>query len=158
VEIGVDLRCGITGFRDIDDPPLPSSNFVDFRSHCYSVARVLNCSVVAVEAPILGVACNFVSGTFKFSRDSVAVLLNAHFPVVAFSEPLMAGTTHLRFIDSPKLADAFQNFGLYEVPDFSELTAPLTLANYDDLAADERKQIKYWKPQSVGEVVFNFWD
>jgi hypothetical protein len=158
LEVSVELPRGITGFRHVDDPPLPVCDFAAFRGHCYAAARVLHGRVVAVEAPIRGVEANFARAVLELPTGWVAVLLNAHFPVVAFAEPQTEGDTSVRFTDVPGLAEAFRGFGGYEVPDVVELTAPLTPEQCQHLAPAEREQVKYWRPERVGELVFNFWD
>jgi hypothetical protein len=154
----VELPHGITGFRDADDPPLPLCDVADFRGHCYAAARTLNGRVVAVEAPSRGVETNFARGVLELPTGRVAVLLNAHFPLIAFAEPPAEGEGFVRFTDSPGLAEAFGNFGIYEVVGASELAAPLTPEQRRRLAPAEREQIEYWQPRRVGDVVFNFWD
>lgn len=39
-----------------------------------------------------------------------------------------------------------------------ESTAQIILENDNELNSAELEQIAYWKPKSVGEVIYNFWD
>jgi hypothetical protein len=41
---------------------------------------------------------------------------------------------------------------------FREIKGTLSIENDNDLNHFELKQIRYWKPERVGDVVFNFWD
>lgn len=152
------LQRGITGFRSNDEPPLPSSNVAGFRSHCYTAARALKGSVVAANACGSGAVSNFVGVVLKLPSESLAVLLNSHFPVIAFAEQMVEGQSVVRFINAPDVTEVFRNFGVYELPDLSELTAPLTAERLSRLAPVEKDQISYWKPQTAGDVIFNFWD
>lgn len=153
----MELPRGITGFRHVDDPPLPVCDFAAFRGHCHAAARALGGSIAIIEAPLRGIETNFVRAVLQFSTGSIAVLLNSHFPVIAFAEPQGEGEVGVRFIDSANLAQAFRSFGAYEVPDASVMTAPLTPQACRNLAPVEMEEVEYWRPQRVGDVVFNFW-
>jgi hypothetical protein len=154
----MELPRGITGFRHVDDPPLPDCDLAAFRGHCHAVARALNGRVIRIETPVRGVESNFARAVLELPSGRVAVLLNSHFPVVTFAEPPAEGGATVRFIDEPGLAEVFRSFGVYEVVGVSELAAPLMPAQCQRLAPTEQEQIDYWRPQCVGEVVFNFWD
>jgi hypothetical protein len=156
----LELPRGITGVGHKDDPTLPDCDLAAFRRHCRAAARALNGRVVDMEAPFRGTVTNFARVVLELPTGRVAVLLNAHFPVVAFAEPPVEGELSMRFIfiDAPGLAEVFRNFEIYEVVSVSELAAPLTSERCQRLAAAERKHMEYWRPECVGEVVFNFWD
>jgi hypothetical protein len=157
-EVSVELPRGITGFRHADDPPLPVCDFRVFRGHCFAVARDLGGRFRSVEAPYPRGPANFALAVLDLPTGRVAVVLNAHFPVVAFAEPLADGETRLRYVDAPALAERFRGFGMYEVATVAELTHPLTAEACQQLASVEREQVAYWHPGSVGELLFNFWD
>ncbi|MCE4093293.1 hypothetical protein [Priestia megaterium] len=72
---------------------------------------------------------------------------------------------HINFIDDPALSKDFMP--LYKVLSKEELNEPLdirnskgkvSLENKNNLNSSELEQIFYWKPNTVGEVMFNFWD
>jgi hypothetical protein len=89
---------------------------------------------------------------------AVAVLLNAHHPIVAFADPKGATSSCFEFRDVPELADYFRGLGVYTMPAAAELNERPTAEHLRDLSSVELKQVKYWEPQRVGEILFNFWD
>jgi hypothetical protein len=154
----MELPRGITGFRHVDDPPLPVSDFAVFRGHSYAAARALGGCVRSVEAPVRGAEANFARAILELPGGPIAILLNAHFPVIAFADPPAESAAPVRFIDAPALAERFQRFGTYEVWSGSELEVPLTPEACKQLAGAELEQVQYWRPRRVGDLVFNFWD
>jgi hypothetical protein len=152
------LARGITGFRGANDPALPACDFSAFRGHCYAAARVLGGRVLAVEQPGNPPASNFAQTIIQLPTGVVAVLLNAHVPVIAFAEVVGDGEATVRFTSAPRLAEVFRDFGSYEVAERSELEESLTAERCEELARAEQDQIAYWRPKHVGDVVFNFWD
>ncbi|MBQ4870072.1 hypothetical protein IHQ11_26860 [Priestia megaterium] len=97
-----------------------------------------------------------------FNRE-IYVLLNAYYPFLAFASTVEF--QHINFINDPMLSKDFIPF--YKVLSKEELHEPLdirnsrgkvSLENENDLNSSELEQIDYWKPNTVGEVMFNFWD
>ena len=154
----MELPRGITGFRHVDDPPLPVNDFAAFRGHCYAAARALGGSVRSVEAPVRAVAANFARAVLEFPGGPVAILLNAHFPVIAFADPSAENGAPVRFIEAPTLAKVFDGFGTYELWTGPQLEAPVMPEACKQLASAELEQAKYWRARRIGDLVFNFWD
>jgi hypothetical protein len=154
----VDLLRGITGFRDVGDEPLPASDLGAFRTHCFTAARLLSGRVSRIEFPSSHTSNNFASSVLELRDGLVAVVLNAHFPVIGFAEPLREGGMRLRFVDVPELAEVFRGFGVYSVVEASDFERSVHDEDSSRLTPAELKQIRYWKPSRVGDLVFNFWD
>jgi hypothetical protein len=156
----MELCEGITGFRQFDDPPLPSTDLPSFRSHCWAAARTLGARVAHPFHESGGVAANFATLVVELPTGAVAVLLNLHFPVVAFARPSVAGGVAgpVEFTDCEPLALALRRIGAYEVASRIELERPVRSDDFRLLSPAEMRQIKYWKPNRVGDIVFNFWD
>ncbi len=153
------LPSGITGFRCRGDEPPRATDFRAFSGHCHEAARRAGGRVVSITAPNAGGVChNFAVGTLALPGGAVAVVLNAHHPVVAFADPPAEGDTRLRFQDSPELAAAFASFGGYRVMSAAELEQPPTAEALRELSEAERKQVAYWEPRRIGDVAFNWWD
>jgi hypothetical protein len=57
----------------------------------------------------------------------------------------------------PDLAAAFAHTP-FRMLGPAELNDPLTDAHLADLPRAELGQIRYWKPETVGQTIFNFWD
>lgn len=154
------LRPGITGFCTIDDPPLPIVDLKSFRTHCYEAARALGARVLRIDS-FEKIDSNFVMAVVELADGPVAVFLNRHFPVIGFAVPPGAGDVSplpLRFVDCKLLAQEFRATGGYEVLSREELERSLDPNHLQQLLPAEIEQAKYWRPQRVGDVVFNFWD
>ena len=123
-----------------------------------SPQRSLSGRVSQIESPSDTIGQNFVSVVLELPEGRVAVLLNAHYPVVGFAEALGESDQQLRFADIPRLVEVFRNLGVYQVLDASDLEGPATGVDTSHLGPAELEQIRYWKPTRVGDLVFNFWD
>jgi hypothetical protein len=62
------------------------------------------------------------------------------------------------FMDRPVLADILRQTTDCQILSAADLNAPLSRANLSDLGAAEHKQIRYWKPATGGELLFNYCD
>ena len=89
------------------------------------------------------------------------ILLNAYYPFLALASTV--GFKHINFIDDPVFSKDFMPF--YKVLSKEELNEPLgirnskgkvNLENKNNLNSSELEQILYWKPNTIGEVMFNF--
>ena len=154
------LRKGITGFRHVDDPPLPTIDLRSFRSHCFAAARMLGGRVSHLAPKSGGVGANFTWAVLELPAGTVAVLVNLHFPVVGIAHPWGDARPDgpVRFIDCEPLACVFEEMGRYEVVSQTELERSTRPEERRQLSPTEVKQVKYWKPTRVGDIVFNSWD
>ncbi len=96
---------------------------------------------------------NFYSAKLSRYDDAVFILQNIHYPYAAFAQ-----------------RDGFGGFVLTSQPEWFRLPTGavhfLSLAelNQDwhnlcgELSPEELEQIRYWKPQTVGEIILNTWD
>lgn len=149
------LRPGISGFGGALDSRW---QLAGFRTACHAALRpVRGGRLVTSEGP--GTARNHYRALVELARasgpDRLWILLNAIHPLLAFAR----GGDGLRyqFLDEPALAAAFH--GPCEPVPAAVLAAPLDLrAVAPSLAADELDQANYWRPQRVGDLVFNHWD
>lgn len=153
------LPGGIAGFWSRGDEPLPMTDMRAFRGHCHEAARRAGGRVVSVTHPNPdGLRRNFAVATLTLPAGEVAVVLNAHQPLVAFADPPAGGEMGLRFRDCPVLATAFESFGVYRVASVAELEQPPTPDALAELSAIELEQVAYWEPPRLGDVAFNWWD
>jgi len=95
--------------------------------------------------------------TLRDGTDTVRVLCNAHYPIVAFATPAaQEGDVRLQFVECPLLAESLgSEFSLLSVQDAEAGVADELLLL---LGEDELDQMLYWNPQRMGEVIFNYWD
>lgn len=90
-------------------------------------------------------------------RADVVAFRTACHPVVAFVTSLpQAGAPLPDFTPAPWAA-AFE-MGGFRLLDVNELTMSLASADTSELAEEELEQVSYWRPSTVGELTFNWWD
>lgn len=93
-----------------------------------------------------------------YEYERVAVLRHALLNLVAFVElPRDHVEPPLAFIDRLRLAQILSETG-FQVLTTAELSQPITSADLSGLTAQEHEQVRYWKPATVGELLFNYWD
>ena len=145
------LPRGITGFGSINtDPPL----FLDekaFCRMCHALARENGGAVTEVDTDTA--IRNFYSAKVSRYGQSVFLLQNIHYPYIAFAQ-----------------RDASSRFVLIAPPEWLQLPeGPMRFLSPSELNQDwrglcgklspeELEQIRYWNPQTVGEIIFNTWD
>mgnify|MGYP000463521491 FL=1 len=145
------LSRGITGFWSVNTAPLPLLDEKAFCQMCYSIALENGGTVTEVDTDTA--ARNFYSAKLSRYNQSVFLLQNIHYPYVAFAQ-----------------RDASGRFVLTQQPEWIRLSeSPVQFLRFDELNQDwrslrgelspeELEQIRYWDPQTVGEIVFNTWD
>ncbi len=148
------LPAGATGFQG---PPADLE--VDVRALatiCFHAARALGGTITAVVPA--SATPNFHSVDFVHDRQHMTVLRHASLPFVAFADPCPPGHTELVFRDHPRLVAAVTQTSDLQVLTTEQLNSPLSAVDLRALHPDEHHQIAYWKPHTVGELLFNFWD
>ena len=131
--------------------PLPLLDEKAFCQMCYSIALENGGTVTEVDTDTA--ARNFYSAKLSRYNQSVFLLQNIHYPYAAFAQ-----------------RDASGRFVLTQQPEWIRLPeSPVQFLRFDELNQDwrslrgelspeELEQIRYWDPQTVGEIVFNTWD
>lgn len=145
------LLNGITGFYEKQNVP-PNTDGKQFKKYCYSVINQNEGTILKFQEP--QVATNFFAMEVNVSNKHFYILLNAHYPFLAFASAVNFGV--INFIEVPQLKKEFSPF--YIVLTTMELNEPLILKSENELNSAELKQIAYWKPNRIGEVLFNHWD
>ena len=120
--------------------------------------------VLGFDLPPFHVIKNFNLAVLQFSHTSgdplVFLLLNHHASLLACAcAPDLTFRFPFAFIDVPKLTAPFEPF--FHILKKQELERPWMWTEREltsTLSPREIKDIIYWKPRTVGEVVFNFWD
>jgi hypothetical protein len=153
----VNLPRGITGFRHVRDLQSPRCDVRSFLTNCHAAARQLCGRVVASELPVEGSA-NFSRVTLELFGQKISVVLNSMEPFLAFTEPPRTNSLLLQFVDHAALGEYFGASGEYRLLSAADANLPLVAENCHDLAKAEFEQIRYWKPQTIGEVIYNHWD
>jgi hypothetical protein len=129
-----------------------------FKKACYLVAQISGGTVEGSDLNLLG--RNYFGATIRTKSDHVSVLCNSVFPYLAFVPPNAFGAAcpDLIFVKAVDLAKAFATATDFRSLDADWLKEDLSSDLLADLAPSERREITYWKPARVGEVVFNSWD
>lgn len=145
------LQRGITGFWSVNTEPPPFLDEKAFHRTCHALARK-NGGVVT-EVVTDTATRNFYSAKLSRYDQSVFVLQNVHYPYVAFAQRDTSGG--LIWISQPEWL---------QLPEDSVRVLSPNELNQDwrglcgELSPEELEQIRYWNPQTVGEIVFNTWD
>lgn len=147
------LQPGATGFHA---PPGDQADLGAFTAVCHHAARAVGATVTGVTPA--GVTPSFHRADIADARQHVAVLRHAALPVIAFARPLADGDVTPTFVDRPALAAAVTGLTDARVLTVAQLRTPLSQVDLSALDPAERDQIGYWKPATVGELLFNFWD
>lgn len=148
------LERGVTGFRDRRDPPVPSTDPKACRAAWYAASRAAHGRVedfVEQEYPQ-----NFHSATISDRDGPHVALFHAHYPLIAFVRDRQYWYTD-EFQAPPAWAPALTDFG-FAVLGAMQLLSPLAESDISALSAAEWRQIKHWRPATLGAALFNSWD
>lgn len=134
-------------------------NLTKFHPDCYKVARTIHAKVLEVrdegEYYENYCLCRMQLREYhKYSSMNVVILRNNPYQMLAFS------STEERpfvFLNVPLLQAAFEALE-YEVLSKEYLESDPTEQDIADLSAEELKDYRYWRPNRIGEIIFNQWD
>jgi hypothetical protein len=148
------LPNGITGSYDSESIKPPQVNGKLFKQLCFEFASCNGGKVIDFNEPKYPI--NFYIVKFEILDNQFFVLLNEHYPYLAFASDVEFG--NINFIDRPVSYEYFSEF--YKVLGKVELDAPFkqNLEMNSELNRAELEQLAYWKPETVGQVIFNYWD
>ncbi|MEU9910564.1 hypothetical protein [Streptomyces sp. NPDC051001] len=148
------LERGSTGFWAFGDPPVPDIDPRSCRTAWHAAAR-------AARGWRTGFADRKYPQNFHYATidDHVGThfaLFHAHHPLIAFVRGPRSWCTN-EFVDPPAWAAVLGEHG-FTVLNASRLLAPIRKADISCLTAAEREQVGRWRPDTVGEALFNSWD
>jgi hypothetical protein len=154
----MNLSRGITSFFNWDERgAIPEFAFAEFKRIVFAVATNQRLEVSRLTER--SVTPNFHAARLIDSEMSILLLGHATYPLIAFAKPVNTDATQMRFVDCSRIAIEMQNlFSDVTIAATNELNRELTESDKPLLDAIEREQIEYWKPSTIGEVVFNWWD
>jgi hypothetical protein len=150
------LREGITGFNSVS-----SFNFEDFKKLCYAISAYNNARLISFESH--HTAKNFYEAKLDLCDEKVHLLINQIYPFIALASSVeyfnIQFTDHVISSDLAAYGGDFRLLSKYELNEEIKLDArTLTVKNENSLNPAELKQLNFWKPKTVGEVIYNFWD
>ncbi|UTT41991.1 hypothetical protein [Exiguobacterium aurantiacum] len=122
-----------------------------FKTICFDYARLEGgtCSIILGDS----VTPNYHQATITVHGRNIYVLLSRNYPVIGISklEPFQ-----YEYIDVPELTDLFPD--PYQIPSAAELNERFDLSLQPFLNKAERGEIEYWEPETIGNVIFHYWD
>lgn len=149
------LPNGITGICVNSSTVFPKVEGKLLKRICYSSVFSVDGQIIHFSKPKYPV--NFYSVKVKILEDTFYLLLNDNYPFIAFVSKIneLYGIT---FIDDPmltqKLAPYYQVLGT----ELLYTTLNLEILEMSALNPLEKQAIDYWKPKTIGDIIFNFWD
>ena len=118
---------------------------------CHALARKNGGVVTEVDTDTY--PRNFYSAKLSRYDQSVFILQNIHYPYIAFAQRDASGgfvlTSRPEWFRFPTGSVCFLSLAELN-QDWSGLCG--------ELSPEELEQIRYWNPQTVGEIIFNTWD
>jgi hypothetical protein len=149
------VRTGITSFYGRNK--LPEFPFAEFKRIAYACA--IPCGYSVARLLERGATPNFHTATLEGPDESVDLLGHSTFPIIAFAEPREEYSCELKFRDVVPISSLLnQMFPDVSVATLDELARPIGKTDLDQLDRAEMEQVKYWKPYTIGELAFNWWD
>lgn len=154
------LRDGISGFNNTDIV----KSLVDisqFKNLCYALANHVGGKRVTVSDLQ---ETNFYCADLQFNGEEIHILLNNNYPLIAIASRVEY--MNIIFIENQTLINGIQAYSKeYRVLHLRELSEEVLLdghknklKNENTLNELELKQVFYWMPKTVGEIIFNYWD
>lgn len=125
-------------------------SFSAFKNKVFIICNELNCSVVGFHEG--GVTPNFHAAHIT-SNDKNLFVLCSYENQWAYSKFFSENECRLEFIDFPEFSELLKQVFEITPRKSSELNSPFT-NKYNN----SEYNIKYWKPQSEGDAIFNWWD
>ena len=143
------LPKGITGFCDLDHLYVAGQEKKGFQKMCYYIATCYYCTIASFDFDLTGK--NFYFAEIKTKQGSLYLLENAYYPQIAFAKN--CDFTGIELIES--LFDLTeQNIYMLTLSELGQNWYGFV----SQLGEAEQEQIKYWKPKTIGDIIFNFWD
>ncbi|WP_404466893.1 hypothetical protein [Planococcus rifietoensis] len=150
----MELPNGITGFTDATSGELPKTDGKPFKQLCFTLS--FRSSIQFISFTAAGQSSNYHCAEMIVDGHTVFILLNAHFPYLAFASAFRSES--FDFIDCTDWSEVFSPS--YHVLSVAELNVPLDAEQLKTVQLNkaELKQVAYWKPNTTGQLIFNHWD
>jgi len=148
------LPNGVTGLYDSKANKPPQVDGKLFKQLCFDFGSRNRGKVINFYTPQY--PSNFYYVQVEIGGNSFYILLNEHYPFLAFASEVEYG--NIKFINRLVANEPLSSF--YRVISTGELYIPVNqeLIKYSELNSAELEQIAYWKPETVGHILFNYWD
>lgn len=147
------LPNGVTGFFYDESPP-PEVDGKLFKQLCFDFASRYGGKVMDSNEPEYPE--NFYCAQVEVRDKQFKILLNEYNLYLASASAVEF--CNIKFIDAPAIKEYFSPY--YQVLNTDELNSPFNsnLLNIAELNRAELEQIAYWKPKTIGQIIFNHRD
>ncbi|MET9261000.1 hypothetical protein [Amycolatopsis sp. NPDC004079] len=131
----------------------------EVRRLCYGFARRTSGTLAEFRVP--DVTPNFWQAVVEYPDRTVSVVAANDAPVLALARPRSLDFAPsrewgpLEFVDEPELAAVLAETEQFRVLAPADLERSFKAEDWPHLT---RSDIAYWKPATVGEALFNYWD
>lgn len=148
------LPNGVTGFYNSEANKPPKVEEKQFKQLCFDIVSRNGGKVICFNTPQS--PANFYYAQVEILGNRLYILLNEHYPYLTFASA--DEFEDIKFIDNPFLYEQFAPF--YQIIGTVELNSHFNqnMVNKADLNSAELEQLAYWKPETVGQIIFNYWD
>ena len=157
------LKKGVTGFTagDLSIERDYEARILAFKQSCFTYVQQLKGEILEWYDPYVDVS--YAHAHIKINEIELYIFHNSMYDYIAFSSNRLM--TDLHFIDHPLLENLFEM--RYQVLTAAQLGEPLIrqskgsgniLLNENDLNEVELYNMDYFPAQTVGDLVFNYWD
>ncbi|WP_110514450.1 hypothetical protein [Herpetosiphon llansteffanensis] len=151
------LPRGSTGFWMSHDDPLPVFDPKDFTRLGYAVAQTLGARIVKRDIHSQ-FARSYHVLIVQTGQTAWSLLGHTVHPIIASVAGIVDPYVDQRpFCDLPGLAALAVSFGVTSYPP-TMLNHRVEEAWLSNLAPVEVREIRVWKPQRMGDILFNYWD
>lgn len=152
------LRPGITSFFEGHErDSIPKYSIAEFKHLVHALALLQGSKIGSISE--CGITPNFHTAELQMEGTRLFVLGHSNFPVIAFVEQLNHDDQQLRFVDNLNVAGEISRLcPEVEIGRTSDLSRLITNDDLAVLTVVEQKQVAYWKPRTIGQLVFNWWD
>lgn len=151
----MELPYGVSGFYNSDEPKPPEMDVKKYKDMCYELARKLGGELAEFNYSLY--PANFHKAHFKFPTQQVCLLMNKHYPLLAFAKTVE--TMKIEFLDFSDGENAIPDEYTVLSAEALESEVPNTARVAGaEMNKGTARQIKYWKPGTFGQIIFNFWD
>lgn len=148
----MEIPYGITGFYTAGEKQPPEVDGKQFKEVCFGIVLKSNGKIIQFNTPEYPM--NFYSVRVEISEKQFYILLNKHYPYLAFASEVSYG--NITFIDMPVLYE--QLIPQYTVLKTNQLSLPMKeFKENNSLNSAEISQID-WIHDKVGQVIFNYMD
>ncbi|UZR94368.1 hypothetical protein [Chondrinema litorale] len=164
------LPPGVSGFyKEGEDTPA-SIDVYQFRKACENLVEKTGYLLEAFYDFTLSETKSYhLAVVFKPDNSYILIFCNRYYPIIAFSKVLDIKNINQadfdlpenEFFDNEQLATFFKNN--YEVLTCDYLSITVDADNEDDAVTVKRltfyefAEFSFWKPQTLGDIIFNDW-